>query len=71
MLLNLEFSHIYIYEHVVALGTRFTRSTCCFFHAKKVAFALANASEKEEVILDSLMQQEILESIKARDGPAM
>lgn len=32
---------------------------------KEVAFALANASEKEEVILDSLMQQEILESIKA------
>lgn len=31
---------------------------------KEVAFALANTSEKEEVILDKLMDQDILETIK-------
>eukprot|EP00435_Cladocopium_sp_Y103_P023097 s3304_g5.t1 len=31
---------------------------------KEVSFALANASEKEEVILDKLMDQEILQTIK-------
>jgi hypothetical protein len=34
-----------------------------------VAFALANTSENAEVILAKLMDQDILETIKAGEGP--